>query len=206
MRKKIVSMFLLLFVIFFIQNSAYAWHSFSLPRVIAGGGVGYFRISLGDFNSLYTSKWDGIYTGHANIRFYGANYLTVQYAKYKNDNAKQENDNSGIPVWEETFYNIGIRWYSESSRRWNFFTALGFTFTKIKEQSGLSVLSNSNENSDSKDGRGFFLEAGANYTIFPHAALFMEIEVSSVGQGGTPAIAKHSLGGFAFQVGLDFYL
>jgi len=205
MKNKFTILIFSLLIIFFVTNPVKAWHSFSLPRVIAGGGGGYFRFSLDDFNNLYTSKWDGIYTGHANFRFYRSNYLTLQYAKYRNENAKQENMNSGSPLWEETFYNVGVRWYNENSRKWNFYYTLGLTFTKLKERPGLSVFPNSNENSDSKDGRGFFLEIGADYTIFPHAAFFIEMEISSIGQGGVPAIARHSLGGFAFQAGLDLY-
>jgi hypothetical protein len=205
MKSKIKVIVLLFLINLIFTNPVKAWHSFSLPRVVAGGGAGFFRASLDNINNLYTSKWDGIYTGHANFRLYRLTYLTLQYAKYKNENGKQQNDISGNPIWEETFYNVGVRWYSESFRKWNFYTTLGMTFTKIQEQPGLSVFPNSNENSDSKNGRGFFLEIGADYTIFPHAALFWEIEISSVGEGGVPAIVGHSLGGFAFQAGLNFY-
>jgi len=205
MKNKLGFIVLILLIILFSTNPLKAWHSFSLPRVIAGGGAGFFRISLDAFDHLYTSKWDGIYTGHANFRFYRLNYLTLQYAKYRNEKAKQENLTSNSPLWEEMFYNIGVRWYTESYRKWNFYTTLGLTFTKIEEKPGLSVFPNSNENSGSKDGRGFFLEIGTNYTILPHASLFMEIEISSVGEGGIPAIVGHSLGGFAFQTGLDIY-
>jgi len=205
MKNKLPVLMLALFITLFVTNPAKAWHSFSLPRIIAGGGAGYFRISLGRFNDHYASNWSGIYSGHANLRFYRANYLTVQYAQYRNEKAKAENQSEVSPVWEETFLNVGVRWYSERTRKWNFYTTLGLTFTKIKEQPGTSLFIESNENSDSKDGRGFFAEFGANYTIIPHAALFIEMEVSSVGEGGVPAIAKHSVGGFAFQAGLDFY-
>jgi hypothetical protein len=205
MKSKIKVIVFLFLIILISTNPVKAWHSFSLPRIIAGGGAGFFRISLDNFNNLYTSKWGGIYSGHANLRFYRSNYLSIQYEKYKNDKANEEITSPINPVWEETFYNVGVRWYSETTRKWNFYTTIGLTFTKIKEQAGTSLFPESNESSDNKDGRGFFAEFGANYTIFPHAAFFIEMEVSSVGEGGVPAIAKHSVGGFAFQAGLDFY-
>ncbi len=205
MKNKLAVALLMILFTFLFTNTVSAWQSYFLPRVIAGGGAGYFRISLDNCNNLFRSKWSGIYSGHVNLRFYRSNYLTIQYEKYRNDNAKEEFKTPISPLFEETFYNVGVRWYSEPTRKWNFYTSLGLTFTKIIEKPGLSVFPNSETNSNKKDGRGFFAEFGADYSIFPHAAFFMEIEASSVGEGGMPGFVGQSLGGFAFQAGIDFH-
>ncbi len=193
-------------LLFVLNNSVDAWHSFYWPRLVVGGQVGYFRISLDEFKNLYSSKWDGIYSGQINVRIFRSNYLTVQCENYKNDNARTGFNDGESPVWQEKFYNIGVRWYSDVSRKWNFFSGLGLTFAEIKEKSGLSVFANQPDQKSTQDGQGFFLELGADYTFFPHVAFVLECEITSVGAGGGPAIIGQSFGGFAFQLGLDFYL
>ena len=206
MKYKLTGIICVLLITLFVTNPVKAWHSFSLPRVIAGGGAGYFRISLDNCNNQYTSKWSNIYSSQVNFRFYRSSYLTLQYEKYRNEKANEEFKTNITPFWDETFFNVGIRWYSESRRKWNFYTSLGLTFTKIKEQPGLSIFPSSNENNNTKDGKGFFAEIGTDYVIFPHAALFIELELSSVGEGGMPGFVGQSTGGFAVQAGLDLYL
>jgi hypothetical protein len=95
--------------------------------------------------------------------------------------------------------------YRDVSRKWNFYSGLGLTFAEIKEKPNLSVFPNNISIKFTRDGQGFFLELGADYVFLPHLAFLMEIEITSVGEGGSPAIAGQSLGGFAFQVGMDFY-
>ena len=110
---------LLIMLLIFVVGDVSAWTTYSLPKVIAGGSVGYFRISLDNFDRIYKSRWDNIYAAHANIRFYRSNYLTVQMENYENGNFKATETTEGAN-WRERFINVGVRWYPDIIRKWNF--------------------------------------------------------------------------------------
>ncbi|MDW7681889.1 MAG: hypothetical protein SCK70_15105, partial [bacterium] len=101
------------------------------------------------------------------------------------------------------FINFGVRWYSDTAGKWNFYTGLGLTLITVEEQAGLSLFVNSS--SDQKKGRGFFLELGTNFQFLPHLAWLVELEMTSAGEGGMPGFVGHSIGGYTFQTGLEFY-
>ncbi len=200
---------LLLLVIIFLGNgtNVFAWDSYLLPNVIAGGGAGYFRISLDQFDQLYRSRWSPVFSGQINVRVYRNYFLTAQYAKYINNKNKESavdpNTASGNARWEERFINAGVRFYSEAAGKWNFYYTLGLTFISVTEKPGLSVFENTS--AENTDGSGFFFELGSDFNLLPHVNLFLEFEITSAGAGGTPGFVGHSLGGYAFQSGLNFY-
>jgi len=207
MNNKRIFFFIVIFYSGLLIRTAFAWDTFLLPKAVAGASAGYFRISLDDFNKIYASRWNYIYGAHVNVRVYRSYYLTLQYEKYKTDKMKQgmefSSGNEGAPVWDEQFINVGIRMYSSSVSRWNFYSGLGLTFITVKEKLGWSVFEN--DPSTKRRGDGFFFELGADYIILPHVALFAEFEITSAGEGGTPGFVGYSLGGYAFQIGIDFY-
>ena len=202
----ILELSLLSIIIF--STSVRAWESFALPRIIVGGSAGYFRISLDDFDNVYSSRWNYIYSGDLNIRVYRSTFLSIQYAKYNNEKAKNileiKNNSQKKPNWQEEFLNLGIRWYSTSRGKWNFYTGFGFNFVTIKEEPEFSVFFDNG--SKKRQGKGLYLEIGTNYIIISPVALSMEFEISSIGEAGYPGFIGHSIGGYTFLVGVDFIL
>ena len=203
MIKKITLLVLIGLIICSFNEAQAQWSFLRIPRVIVGASAGYFRVSLDNYTRYYDSRWDGYYSGQANVRVYRMNYLTVQYARFRKTN---QVESAGEAEWNERFINVGVRWYNESRKRWRYYAGFGFTFINVKEQAGFSLLSPNNPNDVSSDASGFFLEIGGDYIVLPHVALNLEIEVSSAGEGGTPGFAGSSLGGYAFLTGLNFHL
>lgn len=208
MNKKYFTLVIIIFIIFIFQvNSAFSWSSFMLPRFIGGVSAGYFRISLDDFDKVYSSRWNETYGANFNVRFYKSTFATLQYSQYHNDDFRQSiavsHDISDGAKWNQKIYNIGIRWYSDSRGKWNFYSGFGLTFIDISEPAGISVFEN--VTADDNDGRGFFLELGFEYIILPHVSVGFEFEASSAGEGGTPGFVGHSIGGYTFQLGTSFH-
>ncbi len=208
MNKKYFTIGIIVFTIFILQTtSAFSWSSFVLPRFIGGVSAGYFRISLDDYNEVYSSRWNETYGAHFNVRFYKSTFVTIQYSQYQNDNIRQSIQMShNIPnnaKWDQKIYNIGIRWYSDSLGKWNFYSGFGLTFIDISEPEGISVFEN--VTADDNDGSGFFIELGFEYIVLPHVSVGFEFEASSAGEGGTPGFVGHSIGGYTFQLGTSFH-
>jgi len=180
-----------------------AWSYFQIPRIILGGSTGYFRASLDNFTRIYASRWDNYNSAQLSVRVYRTNYLSIQYANFQ----KEATDNAAYSNarWQERFINFGLRWYSETRKRWRFYSGFGFVFVKIKEKAGLSLLKPNHPEDVTTNGSGFYLEIGADYIILPHLGLNLELEASSAGEGGTPGFMGSSLGGYALLAGLNFH-
>lgn len=204
-RKNIIFLLLILLNIFTFTEAIAAWSYFTRPRVIFGGSTGFFRASLDNYTSIYISRWDNYHSGQISFRAYKNNYVTVQYARFQKTARINDNNFLGNAKWNERIINVGVRWYSESSKRWRLFTGLGFTFIHVKEKAGFSLLAPDSPNDVSTNGSGFFLEIGGDYLIIPHVALNLELEVTSASEGGTPGFVGSSLGGYAFLAGLNFH-
>jgi len=204
MKKLVMLLVLISFNILTLAEARGAWSSLRLPRVIFGGSTGYFRVSLDNFTKFYDSRWDNYHSGQVSVRVYKTNYLSLQYARFQKNANVNNNILSGEAEWEERFINVGIRWYAETRKRWRLYSGFGFIFVNVKEKAGL-LLDPETSNDVETNGSGFFLEIGADYIILPHIALNLELEASSVGEGGTPGFAGSSLGGYAFLTGLNFH-
>lgn len=198
---RIRSFSMALIIFFVIPGIARSWTSFRLPAVIGGGSGGYFYLALDEMDNLYRSHWDKIYSVHTNIRIYRQLYASVQYGKYRNENVKVKGYFNKKAFWDEQFINVGIRRYSGSLGRWDYYSGLGFTFVAIEELPGASVF---NANEDGKtSGSGLYFELGLRYSLFANLGIFGEFEINSAGEGGTPGFVGHNLGGYAFQMGIE---
>ncbi|MFZ5517159.1 MAG: hypothetical protein ACOY90_11005 [Candidatus Zhuqueibacterota bacterium] len=205
-RKLTLFMFMLMSCLVTSAGWTQDWIFSPMPRVITGGTVGYFRVSLDNFNDLYSSRWDTYYSGQVSVRFYHSTYASFQYATFTTagKTVTVEGANlTGQADWQETFMNIGLRRYSDTNRKWRFFTGVGFIFIDIEEAAGISIFANKNSTDTRTKGSGFYLEIGGDYRFIPHAAIGWEIEANSAGEGGNPGFAGSNLGGLAFQVGLS---
>lgn len=179
------------------------------PRVVAGGTIGYFRVSLDNFSELYNSRWDNFYSGQVSIRVYRSTFATFQYASFAKQGKTvtiEETGESGQADWNETFMNIGIRRYTDTNKKWRFFTGVGFIFINIEETPGISIFNHKNSTETKTSGSGFYLEIGGDYILIPHVAIGWEIEANSAGEGGNPGFAGSNLGGLVFQLGLNLDL
>lgn len=204
-QKKIVFSFLILISIFILGEARGEYSFFNQPRLVFGGSAGFYRTSLDDFTRIYDSRWDYFYSGQISLRVYRANYLTLQYGRFRTTGKIDREISSNEAEWDERFINLGIRWYAESQKRLRLYSGFGFTFVTVEEQVGLSLLAPENPNAVSKDGKGFFLEVGGDYLILSHLALNLEIEISSASHGGSPGFMGSSLGGYAFLAGVNFH-
>lgn len=193
-----------LLITFATTNVRGQWSDFRIPRIICGGSTGFFRVSLDNFSTYYNSRWGNYHTGQVSVRVYRGNYLTVQYGRFQKTADVNTQLFSGKAEWNERLINLGIRWYAETEKRWRFYSGFGFVFVKVEEKPGL-LLKPETTDDVSTNGSGFFLEIGADYIIFPHIALNLELEASSAGEGGTPGIIGSSIGGYAFLAGLNFH-
>ncbi|NOZ62336.1 MAG: hypothetical protein GXO74_11725 [Calditrichaeota bacterium] len=201
MKRSIFLMIIFVAIFLFHPRQAKCWDSFRLPTVVTGGSAGYFYVALDDFRAKYTTRWDKIYSGHFDVRVYRGIYLSVQYSRYLNENMKSGIKTVKTANWDERFINVGIRRYAEMVGRWNFYTGLGLTFISIDETPGLSVFEN--DTNGKTKGNGFYFEIGSHRTLLSHLGLFLEFEITSAGEGGTPGFVGHNIGGYAFQAGID---
>ncbi len=210
MNRKIISLLSILFLCLITSTGwSQHWRFAPFPRVIAGGTIGYFRVSLDNFSELYNGRWDSYMSGQASVRFYKSTYATFQYATFSKQGKTvsiEETSETGQANWNETFMNIGFRRYTETNRKWRFFTGLGFVFINIEEEPGISVFNNKKPTDTKTSGSGFYLEIGGDYIIIPHVAIGWEIEANSAGEGGNPGFAGSNLGGLSFQLGLNLDL
>lgn len=205
MRKKMLFLIWVGLCLSAFNEARGAWSFLKIPQVIFGGSAGYYRVSLDDYTRIYDSRWDVYYSGQMSVRIYRMNYLTFQYAHFHKTDKSDQAAMIGQVEWRERFINLGVRWYVESRKRWRYYAGFGFTFINVKEKPGYSLLDPNNPKDVSTDGKGFFLEIGGDYIIFPHIALNLEVEASSAGEGGTPGFVGSSLGGYAFLAGVTFY-
>jgi hypothetical protein len=196
--------FVLLSLLFFSQAES-QWARFNPPRAVIGGSAGYYRVSFENFTDVYDSRWDYEYSSQVSIRIIRSNYATIQYSRFQKTRNINTPELSGEAAWEQRFINVGIRWYSDTQKRWRFYSGFGFSFVSVTENSGFSVLESESAKDVTTDGSGFYLEIGADYIFIPHVGLNIELEISSAGEGGTPGFMGSSLGGYTFLTGLSFH-
>ncbi len=200
----IVFSFVLLSLLFFSPAES-QWARFNPPRAVIGGSAGFYRVSFENFTDVYDSRWDYDYSSQISIRVFRSNYATVQFSRFKKAERISSESLLGNAAWEQRFINVGIRWYSDTQKRWRFYSGFGFSFVSVSEKAGFSVIEPESTKDVATDGSGFYLEVGADYIFIPHVGLNIELEISSAGEGGTPGFMGSSLGGYAFLTGLSFH-
>lgn len=174
------------------------------PRFIAGGSVGTFRISLDRFEEVYDGRWGNVYGWLGSVRLYSRVYLTVSGRSFEKSGRSGIHEESGLSLqnakWKEQWYLIGLRRWGFRNRGFGTYATLGFALFYIEEVPPTSVFEF--ENTDTKkNGNGFFINLGLEYSILPRFSIFGEIEVSSAGVGGRSGFEGSSIGGFYFSTG-----
>lgn len=205
--KRIVAnlIFIVIIILLWGTPAESQWSRFNPPRAVIGGSAGFYRVSFENFTNIYNSRWDYDYSTQISVRVYRSNYATLQYSRFKKTASISNESLSGEAAWEQRFINIGVRWYSDTQKRWRFYSGFGFAFVSVTEQGGFSVLEPESLADVTTDGSGFYLEIGADYLVIPHVGLNLELEISSAGEGGSSGFMGSSLGGYAFLGGLSFH-
>jgi len=195
-------------LLFTTLNTAEAWEYFySQPRIMAGGEIGMFRISLDQFEDIYTSRWGESLGGFAGVRITRAYYFTCKYGQFSQNGKTGKHPESGANLsrsrWEEEWYQFGVRVHPPITRKFNSYYGFGISYFKTSEVDQLSVftLNKTSENT----GSGFYMELGFEYFPVQYLAAYLQMEVSSGGVKGNTGFESMSIGGFRFTAGVSVW-
>ncbi len=204
--KRIRFVFVLLvgFIFITLNTAAALDYFYSQPRIMAGGDVGMFRISLDQFKEVYADRWGESFSGFAGVRITRAYYLTCKYGQFSKDGKEGVHPETGVNLnqarWDEKWYQFGVRVHPPITKKLNSYYGFGICYFKTSEVRQLSVFTTS-ENVDNT-GSGFYMELGFDYFPVQYLAAFLQIEVSSGGVKGNTGFESMSIGGFRFSAGV----
>ncbi len=178
------------------------------PRTIMGGHGSLFRISLQDFEQIYSSRWGESFGAFAGIRVFGAHYITFKYGHFEKNGKSGIHAPSGLDLkdarWQENWYKLGLRIHPQIEKKWGSYYGFGLGFYDVQEVEPLSVFQPIGENTSASEsgGTGFYLELGIEYLLMKKGAAFFEIEIASGGSRGRSSFEAMSVGGWLFSVGI----
>ncbi|MBN1464677.1 outer membrane beta-barrel protein [candidate division KSB1 bacterium] len=206
-----------LYLILFLPGLVFAQWSEDMtapriqPRAMVGGQTSYFRISVHNFEDVYSSRWGASYGGFAGVRVFGAHYVTCKYGAF------QKGGKSGAPApageelqnaqWDEQWYKVGLRIHPTVEKKWGSYYGFGLGFFAVEEVEPISIFKPIGDGgtSDQDGGTGFYLEVGIDYFILRKLAAFFELEISSGGTRGRSSFEAMSVGGWLFSCGLSYW-
>lgn len=205
-RFKTVAAFIFFTVFMCRQSVAQFEYQYSQPRLLMGGGIALFRISLDDFESLYSNRWGESYGGFCGVRFYSSYYLNFKYNLFEKAGKSGLDPKTGLERsdarWRQSWYTIGLRAHPPITRRFNSYYGFGIVFYDVEEKENLSIFSQSNTQKADEWGNGFYLELGLEYLFIKELGLYFEMEISSGGVRGQTGFEGFSVGGFRFAFGM----
>jgi hypothetical protein len=177
------------------------------PRLMAGADFGAFRISLKDFEDMYTSRWGTSLGGFIGVRAFAVHYIMFKYGTF--DKSGRQAGADGVDFsdarWREQWYKIGLRVHPVPNGKWGSYYGFGISFYNIKETEGLSIFTLKNKDASREIGSGFYLDAGIDYFMRPEVALFFDVEIASGGTSGRTGFEAMSIGGWRFAGGISFW-
>ncbi|MBN2000722.1 hypothetical protein JW935_24445 [candidate division KSB1 bacterium] len=190
-----------------VRGTAQYYYGYVHPRVLLGTSGAYYRISAGDFEKVYTSRWGESFGGFAGIRVYKAYYLTAKYRTFQKSGKQGVHEKSGLDLrdarWNEQWITAGVRVNPPITRKTISYYGFGLIFFDVDEEPGLSIF---NDTQNEKNwGNGFFMELGVEYFPFERLYGFFEVEISSGGTRGKTGFEAFSVGGFRFAAGIGFW-
>jgi len=171
----------------------------SPEKVIAGGGVGIFRISYDDFSELYDGRAGLIYGGQVLYKIYAPYFLVGKLNIFEKSGGR---DSTGAELsWRQRGINVGVRYVSYRDRKLVSYFGFGFVFYNIKEDGALSLFG-----AGSRNATGLFLGGGLEYRFVKRASIFFDVEVSSAGLKGKSGFQGNSVGGFSIGMGMNAFI
>ncbi|MBN1480350.1 outer membrane beta-barrel protein [candidate division KSB1 bacterium] len=181
------------------------------PRAMFGAKASYFRISLHNFEDIYTNKWGESFGAFAGIRAFGAHYVMVKYGNFQQNGKSGTHAPSGQDLknarWNEHWYKIGLRIHPPIEQKWGSYYGFGIGFYDVQEVEPISIFRTVGEQNDSDQamGTGFYLELGIDYLMMQKLATFFQVEISSGGSRGRSGFEALSVGGWLFSLGVIFW-
>ena len=183
------------------------------PRIMLGASTAAFRISIDNFESIYTNRWGWSHSGFAGVRVYSRYYVTVKHSVFKKHGKEGTKDQTGPELgraqWDERWTSVGLRIHPPITRKYNSYYGFGVAFFRAEETAGLSIIDNETDHSIVSKSSGIYLELGLEYFPIEKAAVFFEIEVASArvrkSITGITGFEATSIGGFRFALGVSFW-
>ena len=181
------------------------------PRTMLGGHASYFRISLHNFEEIYSNKWGESFGGFVGVRAFGAHYITFKYGNFQQSGTSGIHPPTGEDLknaqWTEQWYKFGLRIHPPVERKWGSYYGFGLGFYDVKEAEPISIFQTVGESKENEQamGTGFYLEIGIDYFIMNKLAAFFEMEISSGGTRGRSSFEAMSVGGWLFSVGVSYW-
>jgi hypothetical protein len=175
----------------------------SRERLILGGNVGSFRISYDGFKELYGGR-SGLTLGAlAIVKIATPYHAMVKYRQFEKDSDVLRAGVMQQQLWEEKWYNIGMRYLAYGDRKLTSYFGFGFAIFRIKETGPASVFG---REPGKRDASGFFLDGGLEYRFIKLASLYFELEVTSAGIEGKSGFEGASVGGFLIGTGINLFV
>ena len=182
-------------------------YPYAQPRMMLGGDLALFRISLQDFEKVYSSRWGESYAAFAGVRLFAGNYLTFKVHTFDKGGIEGIHPISGRDLemarWREKWYCVGLRVHPPLTRKTHSYYGFGVALFDVQEEPDLSVFSAMNQKKNDDLGSGFYLELGIEVFPLQRLAGFFEMEISSGGIHGKTGYESFSVGGFRFALGFS---
>jgi hypothetical protein len=180
------------------------------PSAMLGGQASYFRISVHNFEDVYTSRWGENAGGFAGVRVFGAHYVTFKYGMFQKSGKSGIHPASGEDMqnaqWDEKWYKVGLRIHPAVEKKWGSYYGFGLGFFDVNEVEPFAIFQKIGEDQSSSGmGTGFYLELGVDYFIMQKLSAFFEMEISSGGTRGRSSFEAMSVGGWLFSLGLSYW-
>ena len=183
----------------------------SMPRVYIGADAAVFRISLNNFEDVYTNRWGASYGAFLGVRAFGAHYIAARYGVFQKSGKDGLQPSSGADLknasWQEQWLKIGLRIHQEPTNKLSSYYGFGIGFFSINEAEPISVFNARSPQKNSNDGvgSGFYMEFGMDYFVVKTITAFFDLEVSSGGTKSRTSFEAMSIGGWRFSAGLAFW-
>jgi hypothetical protein len=207
-----IFLFILLFLISPHESPAQVYIYYQ-PRFMLGASTAAFRISIDNFESVYTNRWGWSHGGFAGVRVYSRYYVTVKHSIFQKHGRVGTQNQTGLDLgqakWDERWTSVGLRIHPSITRKYNSYYGFGVAFFRAQEVAGLSIIDNETAHSIVSKSSGIYLELGLEYFPIEKVAVFFEIEVASArvrkSITGITGFEATSIGGFRFALGVSFW-
>lgn len=178
----------------------------SSPRTSIGIEAATFRVSYGQFDDFFDSRWGFAWGGHATVRISSTYNIVLKYRQFNKNEMVQFNDIRQNLDWEERWINAGVRYIRLPERGVMNFFGFGLSFLNVDGTGVTRILPATKDTADGKvNSTGFFIDFGFGYPLVRKVYFLIEIEITSVGIDGSGGLESSSIGGIYLGAGLNLF-